>query len=278
MTKVFTAALLSEMVRRKEVKLEDPVSKYLPETVRVPSKDGKQITLLLLATQTSGLPRLPGNMAPRDPKNPYVDYSVEQMYDFLSHYELPRDPGEKYEYSNLGMGLLGHALALRAGMSYEELIAQRILEPLGMRDTGITLTPGMREHLAPGHDASGAEVPSWHGTTLAGAGALRSTANDMLKFLAANLAGSKGPVPLALADTHQVRHATDLPLLDIGLGWHIIHRFDVDVVWHNGGGGGYHSWMGFIQRKRTATVVLSDSSPDIDDIGLHILEPRYPIR
>src|ERR1700752_999149 len=113
-TKVFTATLLADMVERGEVKLSDPISKYLPRTVKTPTRDGKEITLLDLATQTSGLPRLPTNFAPKDPRNPYADYSVDQLYAFLSGYTLTRGIGEKYDYSNVGVGLLGHILALRA--------------------------------------------------------------------------------------------------------------------------------------------------------------------
>src|SRR5437762_5105440 len=174
-TKVFTSSLLADMVRRGEVKLEDSISKYLPASVRLPSRNGKEITLLDLATQTSALPRLPGNLAPQDPQYPYAGYTVEQLYVFLSHYTLTRDIGEKYEYSNLGVGLLGHVLARKAGMSYEELVTKRILEPLGMKDTAITLSASMRARLAPGHDAGGAPVPTWDLPVLAGAGALRST-------------------------------------------------------------------------------------------------------
>src|SRR5437762_3782146 len=160
-TKTFTSALLADMVERGEVKLDDPVSKFLPATVRVPSRGGKQITLLDLATQSSGLPRLPNNLSPKNILNPYADYSVQQLYDFLSHYELTRDIGSQFEYSNLGGGLLGHALSLRAGKSYEALVIERILEPLGMHDTRITLTPEMREHFAVGHSANGTVMPPW---------------------------------------------------------------------------------------------------------------------
>src|SRR3989442_9269459 len=153
-TKTFTASLLADMVARGEVKLDDPVANYLPRAVRMPVRV-RPITLLDLATQSSGLPRLPDNFAPRDSSNPYADYSVQQLYEFLSRYQLPRDPGASYEYSNLGVGLLGHALALRAGMSYEQLVTRRILSPLGMRETAITLTPAMRARLAPGHDVGG---------------------------------------------------------------------------------------------------------------------------
>ncbi|HEX5726522.1 MAG TPA: serine hydrolase domain-containing protein, partial [Longimicrobiaceae bacterium] len=133
--KTFTGTILADMVAKGEVALDDPVQKYLPEGVRVPSRNGRQITLLDLATHRSGLPRLPDNFTPADPTNPYADYSVEQLYAFLNHHQLRRDIGAEFEYSNLGMGLLGHALGRAAGTNVQTLIRQRILEPLGMRLT-----------------------------------------------------------------------------------------------------------------------------------------------
>ena len=129
-SKVFTSLLLADAVQRGEVALTDPISKYLPASVKVPER-GRAITLQDLATHTSGLPRLP-DMNPKDPENPYADYSVDQLYRFLSTYQLPRDVGASYEYSNLGAGLLGHILALRAGTDYESLVKSRITGPLGM--------------------------------------------------------------------------------------------------------------------------------------------------
>ncbi len=276
-TKVFTAALLSDMARRGEVKLDDPISKYLPANAHVPSRHGRQITLVDLATQTSGLPRLPDNLAPQDPANPYADYTVEKLYEFLSRYELPRDIGSKYEYSNLGVGLLGHLLAHRAGASYEQLVTKRILTPLKMRDTAITLSPSMRQRFAVGHDESGAAVPAWDLPALAGAGGLRSTVNDMLKFLAANLGKGDAAMAATLSDTHRARHSTEQPGLEIALAWHVLHPFGSELVWHNGGTGGFHSWIGFVAKKRAGAVVLSNSSGNIDDIGIHIVEPRFPL-
>ena len=110
-SKVFTGTLLADAVKRGELRLEDPVSRFLPESVTVPSKDGKEITLLDLATHRSGLPRMPTNFKPADPQNPYADYTVANMYEFLSGYSLTRPVGEAFEYSNLGAGLLGHVLA-----------------------------------------------------------------------------------------------------------------------------------------------------------------------
>ena len=276
-TKVFTASLLADMVARGEVKLDDPVAKYLPQSVRVPSRNGKQITLLDLATQSSGLPRMPNNFTPADNNNPYADYTVAQLYAFLSSYELPRDIGVQYEYSNLGVGLLGHALALRGGKTYEDLVTERILRPLGMSDTRIVLSPAMKARLAPGHSAGGSVVANWDLPTLAGAGALRSTANDMLKFLAANLDSTSAPLGRVLATTHFARRDVNGAQMRIGLNWHILSAFGLPVVWHNGGTGGYRTFIGFDEANKRGAVVLSNQSVSPDDIGFHLLDERSPL-
>jgi len=278
-TKVFTASILATMVADGSVHLDDPVARLLPASVRVPARNGHQITLLDLTTQVSGLPRLPANMAPRDSTNPYADYTVDQMYTFLSGYELPRDPGETYEYSNLGVGLLGHALALKAGMSYEELVRRRVLAPLGMRETAITLSPALRARLAAGHDNEGNVVPNWDLPTLAGAGALRSTVGDMLTFLAANLDTSANPLARALRQTHQSRRGAGSAAMTIGLGWHILARPQGPaIVWHNGGTGGYRSFAGFDEARHVGVVVLTNANIGADDIGFHLLDATFPLQ
>ncbi|CAA9305058.1 MAG: Beta-lactamase class C-like and penicillin binding proteins (PBPs) superfamily [uncultured Gemmatimonadetes bacterium] len=277
-TKVFTAALLSDMVQRGEVALDDPVQKYLPAGVAMPTRGGKQITLAMLSDQTSGLPRLPANLRPADASNPYADYTVQRLYEFLSGYRLPRDPGARYEYSNLGVGLLGHVLALRAGKSYEDLVRERIWNPLGMSSTAITLTSPLRARLALGHGPGGAVVPNWDLPTLAGAGAIRSTAVDMLKFLAAQLHPERGPLEKAMALTHLERASAGGAEMGIGLGWHLRHREGDDVVWHNGGTGGYRSFAGFRPATGAAVVVLTNSGgAGADDIGFHLLNPAFPL-
>src|SRR5262245_15856312 len=276
-TKVFTATLLAEMVERGEVSLSDPISKYLPKTVKTPTRDGKEITLFDLATQTSGLPHIPTTFAPKNPKTLYADYSVDQLYAFLSSYTLTRGIGEKYEYSNLGVGLLGHILALRAGTDYETLVRKRICEPLKMRDTKITLTPEMQARLATGHNQMLKPVTNWDLPTLAGAGALRSTVNDMLKIVAANIGLAKSPLFAAMQRAQQSQRETGQPDLSIGLNWHILKKFDSEMVWHNGGTGGYHSFIGLDRKNRKGVVVLSNSANDIDDIGRHLLVSQYPL-
>jgi D-alanyl-D-alanine-carboxypeptidase/D-alanyl-D-alanine-endopeptidase len=267
-TKVFTTLLLADMVRRGEVALDDPVAKFLPADVKVPER-GRAITLMDLATHTSGLPRLPTNFAPRDLTNPYADYSVEQLYQFLSGYELTRDVGAQYEYSNLGMGLLGHVLARRAGTDYETLVVSRIAETLGMNSTRIALSPALRARLATGHNAMLNPVPNWDDTTLAGAGSLYASVNDLLTFLSVHL-GDETPLTPAIATTLSVRKPTGTEDLAVGLGWHVTARNGAEFVWHNGGTGGYASFVGFSPQTGVGIVVLSNSEVGVDDLALRL--------
>jgi CubicO group peptidase (beta-lactamase class C family) len=278
-TKVFTSLLLMDMVQKGEVALSDPVSKFLPPSVKVPERNGRKITLQDLSTQSSGLPRLPSNLKPKDMTNPYADYSVDQLYEFLSGYQLPRDVGEKYEYSNLGVGLLGHALSLRAGTSYETLVKTRITGPLEMTSTGITLTPEMRARFATGYDGNLKAVPAWDLPTLAGAGALRSTANDMLAFLAANLGYTQTPLAKAMAAEISIRRPTGVEGMQIAYAWHILTKDGHSIIWHNGGTGGFRTFAGFDPQTRIGVVVLSNvsSAEGVDDIGRHLLNPIFPL-
>jgi CubicO group peptidase (beta-lactamase class C family) len=273
-TKVFTALLLQEMIDSGEVALNDPISKFLPSKVKVPTRNGREITLVDLATQTSGLPRMPDNLDSKNDDNPYADYTVEQLYDFLSRYQLTRDIGRKFEYSNLGVGLLGHLLALRAATNYEALVVRRVCIPLQMNSTRITLSPDLQARLAPGHNAMGLTVSNWDFPTLAGAGGLRSTANDLLKFLAANTGLATSSLSNAMLATQQPRHDSGSGS-KIGLIWQI--QTSSGAIWHNGGTGGYHSYIGFKKNPRRAVVVLANSENSIDDIGQYLLGDRADV-
>jgi D-alanyl-D-alanine-carboxypeptidase/D-alanyl-D-alanine-endopeptidase len=276
-TKVFTSLLLADMVERGEVTLDTPVAKLLPPDVKIPSRNGKQITLLDLSMQVSGLPRMPSNFKPADMSNPYADYAPANLYEFLSGYTLTRDIGEKYEYSNLAVGLLGHALSVKAGMTYEQLLKKRIFDPLGMTSSTITLSDEQKKRLATGHDPALTPVHNWDLNALAGAGAIRSTANDMLKFLAANLELTDTPLKAAMRRMRSVNRETGTPDLQIMMAWHVWKKYGTEIVWHNGGTGGYRSFAGFDPAKKTGVVVLCNTFLDIDDIGRHILEPQWPV-
>jgi CubicO group peptidase (beta-lactamase class C family) len=278
-TKVFTSLLLADMVQRGEVVMTDPVATFLPEGVKVPQRGGRSITLQDLSSQTSGLPRLPGNLAPKDPANPYADYTPEQLFQFLSTYQLTRDIGSQYEYSNLGVGLLGQALAGRAGMTFGQLVRSRICVPLGLKDTGITLEPGQKARLAVGHDGSLAPTANWDLPALAGAGALRSDAEDMLTFLEAQLGYKRSALAPAMAAMLVPRKPTGVAGLEIALGWHVSTANGAEIIWHNGGTGGYRAFVGFNARTRVGVVVLANTSREwgLDEFGRHLLDPRLPL-
>lgn len=264
-SKVFTGVLLAALVRDGVVRLDQPVAELLPEGAVVPAGGERRITLLDLATHTSGLPRMPDNFAPADPRNPFADYTAERMLAFLKGAKLEREPGAAHEYSNLGAGLLGWALARKAGKGYEELLAERITGPLGMKSTAVALTPDMKARLAPGHDGAGAPASNWDIPALAGAGGIRSTVSDMMRFLRANLA--EGPLAETLAFARSARF--DGGGVRMGLLWHISPR---GACWHNGQTGGYHSFLALDTATGRAVVILADTATgEVDELGGNLL-------
>lgn len=275
-TKVFTGTLLADMASRGEVALDDPVQKHLPAGVTVPSRSEVEIRLVDLSTHRSSLPRLPSNFAPADVSNPYADYTTEMLYDFLSSYELPRDIGAQVSYSNLGAGLLGHALTRQLDLGYEEAVRERILDPLDMNMTGIELTPEMDVLMAKGHDPGGDVVPLWDVATLAGAGGLRSSMQDMLRFLAANVGEPSSDLERAMRDAHAVREPMG-ESMEIGLNWITRTMEGQRIVWHNGGTAGFRTFIGFDPDTEVGIVVLTNSGIGADDIGFHLLNSEIPL-
>lgn len=273
-SKVFTTTLLAYEVLKGNMALSDPASIYLPESVKIPTRNGKQITLKDLATHTSALPRMPDNFNPKDPLNPYVDYSPDMMYAFLSNLELTRDIGVQYEYSNLGMGLLGHILELHSGKSYKTLIKERITIPCGMDNTGLKLTDNMMDHLAYGH-SEGVQVSNWDFDVIASAGGIRSTAVDMIAFLKANLQIIETPINKAMQLAHQEAFMDAETNFNIGLGWHYENKGN--VTWHNGRTGGYTSFTGFIQGTKKGVVVLSNAAESMNALGFRLLGSPTPL-
>ena len=278
-TKTFTALLLAQSVLAGELTLDTPVATLLPE-FRIPSRNGKPITLGLLAEQYSGLPRLPGNLRPTDLGDPYADYGRDRLKAFLAGYVLPRDPGAVYEYSNLGFGLLGDALAQHAHLTYGELLQREVLTPLGMRSSGVELTPALRARLALGHDERGQLAKHWQLGALGGAGALLSSGADMLPYLRASMGQRKTSLNAAMTLTHTPRR--DIGKEDgdrdrIGLAWMIHHTPQGDVVWHNGETGGYSSFIGFTSDGRRGAVILTNATGAPQELGFAALLPSAPL-
>jgi len=273
-TKVFTTSLAALLSLENKISFSDKAQKYLPSKAVLPEKDGKAITIEHLATAHSGLPRMPKNFTPVDIANPYIDYREDALTLFLNNVELTRDPGIEYEYSNLGMGLLGYILTRVEEKPYPKLINERITKPLEMNHTFVS---GMRndKSLAIGYsDKNPVKAWTWDNeSVLTGAGGLISNAEDMMKFLIAQLTTSNKPLSQAFEITHVAR--ADAGKMKIGYGWHIR---DEKIVWHNGGTGGFRSFAGFDKTKNKAVVVLTNSTTGADDLGFHLLDEKLALK
>jgi CubicO group peptidase (beta-lactamase class C family) len=274
--KTFTGTLLADMAAKGEVALTDPISKYLPKGVSAPRRDGREITLIDLATHHSGLPRLADNHRPADPANPYADFTVEKVYAFLSSHDLRREPGSAFEYSNVGMGLLGHLLARAAGRSYVDLVRQRILEPLGMTVTGYALEGEIAKWMTKGHNVSGAEVPYWFATeAIHGAGGLRSNMEDMLKYLKANIGPPANDLQRAMRAAQEARKTIEGG--STGLAWQIRSFDGRTLIMHGGNTAGFSTFLGFDPGKRVGFVMLANQGQFQDDIGSDFLRRGPPL-
>ncbi len=263
-TKTFTGILLAEAVKRKEVKLDDPVNLHLPKELQVVSKTEKPITLLHLATHQSGLPREPPllGLFAYNSLNPYADYDLKKLSTFLKLDRKLREPGEKYEYSNIGMGLLGHALVHAAkAESFNELVRERICKPLKLNDTSEAQTGTQKLRLAHAHNPTGKSTDPWDFATLSGAGALRSSAHDMLRYAAANMNIGKPALWPSMQVSHEERSKAASKSIGVGLGWHRSQlKGERLCLWHNGRTGGYQCMLALAPDRGTSVVILCSQS------------------
>ncbi|QDS86109.1 D-alanyl-D-alanine-carboxypeptidase/endopeptidase AmpH precursor [Rosistilla ulvae] len=270
-SKVFTGLLLADAVARKQLQLDQAAQELLPEGVTMPAGETRPIQLVDLATHRSGLPRLADNMPSLQTDNPYVDYTTTLAYEFLNSHRLRREPGAAHEYSNLGFALLGSVVADRAQLSYDQLLQQRIAEPLGMADTRVALTASMRDRLAKPHLADGTETANWDFADMPGAGGIRSSLADMLRFAAANLKPESSKLGPAIEIAWQVHRDDSDQGPVMGLGWHVAG--DGSTRWHNGQTGGYHSMLMINRRAGAAVVVLSNTASEkIDTLAVQLLQ------
>jgi CubicO group peptidase (beta-lactamase class C family) len=277
-TKVFTGLLLADMARRGAVAMTDPVAKYLPADSKLPQRGGRSITLIDLATHMSGLPKTLSNVAVTDFNNPNVDMTESQFLQSAQAFELTRDIGSAYEYSNAGYVLLALALADAGKSDYETLLRSRIFAPLHMKDTRLTFSQEEKDRTARGYDEHLNPVQRPSAPGLPGSDGMRSTANDLLNFLAAAIGLDRTPLAPAMADMIKVRRPTQYLELKTAIGWHVATLHGVDIVWHNGQTPGFRSFIGYAPQLRAGVVVLSNAASTIDDIGVHLLDPQTPLR
>lgn len=274
-TKAFTGILLADMVDRGEVSLSDPVSRYLPDHVTVPSRNGREITLLDLATHHSSLPRMPDNMD-RDDDDPYPEYTIEDLYAFLSGHELRRDIGSEFEYSNIGAALLGHALGRAGGASYEELLRERILDPLGMDMTTTIVDGETKRWMTRGRDDEGRTAVYRNWPNLPAMGAIRSNAEDMLKFVKANVGPPETRLERVMREAHVPRGRVGEGL-DVGLHWQVRRLGDRTIVMHGGGTQGFSTRIAFDPDAGVGMVLLTNTAEFDDDIGLDFVRRGAPL-
>lgn len=266
-TKTFTTAALVQLVEEGKVKYEDQIAKYLPKEV-VNWGDSVAITLEELATHQSGLPRLPNNMIKHmllNMDNPYKKYGEQNLYDFLKSYTPELKDQRKVAYSNLGMGLLGYILAQVSNISYNELIQTKITKPLGMANTYADF---IDEKQVTGHNGYGKPTSAWELKALKGAGSIRSNTADLMKYMIANIQ-SKFP----FEETHHFKADFD-EKTKIGLAWLTIYPKDtnLELLFHNGGTGGFRSTLLFSKETQQGVVVLSNGIHSVDAIGIRIME------
>jgi serine-type D-Ala-D-Ala carboxypeptidase/endopeptidase len=273
-TKTFTTLLLADMVKQGIVNLNDPIEKYLPASVKVPQYKGVKITLENLASHTSGLPEWPSNIWLNNNVGVFnLNYNETMLYQGLSNTVLTREPGSQFQYSSFGIGLLAHILSIKAGVPYEQLVKHRILDVLGMNDTKITLSPNeIKNRFSIGHQ-NGKEI-----TTppipeiVAGAGAFRSTAADLLKYTSANL----GFLHTKLDDAIQLYHLIIHPITPanpmnyseyVALDWRVITNLGTETLSHEGAINGWNANVAFIPTKQIGVALLC--SCDSKDVDMH---------
>lgn len=279
-TKAFTALLLSEMAEKDEVSLNDPVAKYLPTDLKVPERHGKTISLLDLATHTSGLPFMP-NESVASSDSEADKYSIAGLRHFIGNCELRSDIGQKWEYSNIGYWLLSEALAGRAGVDYETLLQKRVVAPLNLTNTAFALSATMKTNFATGHNAvlgpspAISTLPTY--SVMSAAGGLYSTVNDLLKLLAVAMDYDHSSVGPAMRLTWNTRRPMSRNGFEQALAWTIIRDENDLLILHDGGTFGYASSIAWDPARRAGVVVLSNQVANVGDIARHLLRPAFPL-
>src|SRR6185437_15625735 len=271
-SKIFTSLLLADATLRGEINIYTAANVPNAARIRLPWRDGRSIKWIDLSTHRSGLPRLPDNLSPADPSNPYRDYDSKKAAEFLNSYKLPRAPGKAQEYSNLGVSVLGYLLAQKVGKSYQQLLRERIAAPLKLTDCTISLSADQTKRLATPHAQFGSPTSPWTFADMPGAGEVHATIRDMMNFARAQLNPPDGAIGEAIDLAWKQHTEADSSGPAMGLGWMIAG--DGQTRWHNGQTGGSTSAI-FINRKyKCAVVVLCNTAVTgkIEELATQLLQ------
>ncbi|GAA4105135.1 serine hydrolase domain-containing protein [Mucilaginibacter panaciglaebae] len=270
-SKTFTATLLAWYVNEGKLSLNDPITKYLPDSVAA-NPALKDIKLVNLSNHTGGLPGLPSNFSAQkdyNDANPYKNYTRQMLFEYLKSCTLRSQPGTKYAYSNLAVGLLGVILERVTGKPYEQLVNEIICQPLGMKSTLQHLYPLIAPRLAAGYNEDAKQTTSWDFDALAACGSLKSTINDLLIYARANMTKSDTKLSKAFQLAHQVTFNNGDS--QVTLGWHIIKIDGISYIFHNGGTEGSSSFLAYNIEKGLAVVLLSNAGASTDNTGVSLI-------
>lgn len=278
-SKTLTATLLADLIERGEARLDDPLVDYLPEGTAVPEFEGAPILLRHIVTHTSGLPPLPPGGLVSDMADPYAKLTPQALLAALSDVTLDRAPGTRFEYSNYASMLLSYAVARRAGGEFDVLLRERVFTPLAMDGAHLSEPPaGVRT--AAGHTPNAQATGAWHfDPALAGVGGVRATLDDMVHYVQAHLGQRPSALDAALARTRQpVDTASGQPM---AMSWMLAPLEGRTVHAHEGGTGGFSSFVAFDTERKRGVVVLSDTAltsvGGLGSLGLHLLDDRIPL-
>ncbi|SMP75959.1 CubicO group peptidase, beta-lactamase class C family [Neorhodopirellula lusitana] len=271
-SKVFTGLMLADAAVRGELALDAPAVIDNAAGIRLPTLDGRSIQWVDLSTHRSGLPRLPANMELTSLKDPYRLYDSKKAASALASLQLDRKPGQAQEYSNFGVSVLGYLIAQNANMSYQELLRQRIAQPLGMNDCAVEMSAEQEERFTTPHKQVGSPTSAWTFADMPGAGGVHASLSDMMRFANAQLRPPTGPLGEAIELAWKQHSAADASGSATGLGW-MIHG-DGETRWHNGGTGGSRTAIFINRRINSAVIVLCNTSVsnEIDHLAVQLLQ------
>ena len=277
-SKTMNAILLARLIEQGKLDLDDPIARHLPKQAKLPEFDGQPIRLRHLLTHTSGLPALPSRLKPADPANPYAELGTDDLVASLADVELKQEPGAAWAYSNFAVMLLSHIVATAAGSDYEKLMHEQLFAPLNMSASFIGGAPeGVQ--LADGHQGNGAPAKHWDiRGNLAGVGGVRASLDDMVHYLEAHLGKSGKELAETITTTQAQAIAEPRPM---AWGWMLAPLNGQQVHVHEGGTGGFSSFVAFDKARGRGVVVLSDTAMTtmggLGSLGMHLLDERVPL-
>ncbi len=272
--KTFIGTILARLVNDGELGLDDPIDKYLSESLVTPRFKGQDITLEHLASHTSALPLRPSNLEDVGQKNPYANYRIELLYEALQENEIEVEPGTQYNYSDFGYAVLTHIIKIETALKFDKLIESIITEPIGLTATRLELTETTASRLAQPH-LEGKPIDLRDDPVMIGPGSLLSNAEDLLAYIQAQWVLDEGALPAAMALSRQKQRPTNSPFTSSGLGWLIDSENALDIIHAEGTTEGSSCYLGFVLDARIGVVVLSNSESPVDEIGKKLVYMLY---